>query len=153
MIKGSSVIIVLALCLLVFMAGRCSRKERISERVEIVTEVRIDTVIKERVIPRNVVVDRVVLDTLYSKDTVVTEVYVPISKYVFEDSLYRAEVSGYRVSLDKIELFSRSTTTTVTVAPPKTKRFGLGVQAGYGVGKNGLTPYIGVGVSYNILMF
>lgn len=36
---------------------------------------------------------------------------------------------------------------------PKTKRIGLGAQAGYGVSKNGLTPYIGIGISYNIFNF
>jgi len=36
---------------------------------------------------------------------------------------------------------------------PKVKRIGIGVQAGYGIGKNGLTPYIGAGISYNIFRF
>jgi opacity protein-like surface antigen len=33
------------------------------------------------------------------------------------------------------------------------KKIGLGVQAGYGVGRNGITPYIGIGISYNIIRF
>lgn len=36
---------------------------------------------------------------------------------------------------------------------PKQKRFGLGVNAGYGISKSGLSPYIGLGVNYNILNF
>ena len=36
---------------------------------------------------------------------------------------------------------------------PKVKRIGIGVQAGYGIGKNGLTPYIGAGISWNIIRF
>ena len=36
---------------------------------------------------------------------------------------------------------------------PKQKRFGLGVNAGYGIIKSGLSPYIGLGVNYNILNF
>lgn len=153
MIKASSVILVLILCLFSFFGGRYLGTKRISERVETVTVVRIDTVVREQVVPRKVVVDRIVLDTLYSKDTVFTEVYVPISTYIFEDSLYRAEVSGYKVSMDKIELFNRSSTTTVSMPVARPKRFGLGVQVGYGIGKNGLSPYVGVGLSYNALTF
>ena len=33
----------------------------------------------------------------------------------------------------------------------KKTRWGLGVHAGVGAGKGGLTPYVGVGVSYNII--
>ena len=36
---------------------------------------------------------------------------------------------------------------------PKQKKFGLGVNAGYGISKNGLSPYIGLGVNYNIIEF
>ena len=36
---------------------------------------------------------------------------------------------------------------------PKQKRWGLGINAGYGVSKSGLSPYIGLGVNYNILNF
>lgn len=36
---------------------------------------------------------------------------------------------------------------------PKQKKFGLGVNAGYGLSKNGLSPYIGLGVNYNIIEF
>lgn len=36
---------------------------------------------------------------------------------------------------------------------PKQKRFGLGVNAGYGISKNGLSPYIGLGVNYNLFSF
>lgn len=36
---------------------------------------------------------------------------------------------------------------------PKQKRFGLGVNAGYGISKSGLSTYIGLGVNYNILNF
>lgn len=36
---------------------------------------------------------------------------------------------------------------------PKQKRIGLGVNAGYGISKSGLSPYIGLGVNYNLLNF
>lgn len=36
---------------------------------------------------------------------------------------------------------------------PKQKKWGLGISAGYGANKNGLSPYIGLGVNYNLLSF
>lgn len=39
---------------------------------------------------------------------------------------------------------------TYQVTVPKQKRLGVGVQAGYGLGAGGATPYIGVGMSYNL---
>lgn len=36
---------------------------------------------------------------------------------------------------------------------PKQKRFGVGIQVGYGITDKQLSPYIGVGISYNILRF
>lgn len=36
---------------------------------------------------------------------------------------------------------------------PKQKRFGLGVNVGYGISKSGLSPYIGFGVNYNLINF
>lgn len=36
---------------------------------------------------------------------------------------------------------------------PKQKKFGLGVNAGYGISKSGLSPYIGLGVNYNLINF
>ena len=35
----------------------------------------------------------------------------------------------------------------------KPKYFGIGFNAGYGISKNGLSPYIGVGINYNLLKF
>ena len=39
---------------------------------------------------------------------------------------------------------------TYQVTVPKQKRLGIGIQGGYGLGAGGLTPYIGVGLSYNL---
>jgi hypothetical protein len=36
---------------------------------------------------------------------------------------------------------------------PKQKRWGLGINTGYGVSKSGLSPYIGLGVNYNLINF
>ena len=84
--------------------------------------------------------------------------YIPIKleQKVYEDSTYRAVVSGpaieqYGPRLDSISVYRR----TVTVYQTKTvysepSRWGIGIQAGYGASKDGLTPYIGIGVQYNL---
>ena len=87
--------------------------------------------------------------------------YLPVvieqKVYKDPDSTYRAVVSGpalseeYGPRLDSIQVFSRSTiqyqTKTVYAEP---SRWSIGIQAGYGASKEGLTPYLGVGVQYRI---
>ncbi len=83
---------------------------------------------------------------LYITDTLSDSVLVPIpierKEYVTED--YRAVVSGYRPSLDVMEVFRKTQTVTVT---EKAKRWGIGPQAGFGVPGGW---YVGVGVSYHL---
>ena len=76
------------------------------------------------------------------------DVLVPITQKVYEDSTYRAYVSGYNASLDSIYVFRRTEYITNNI-PVKTKpkRFSIGVQAGYGITPKGFQPYIGIGIS------
>lgn len=92
-----------------------------------------------------------ITDTVRVADSV--EVVVPITQRVYSDSLYRAYVSGYRPSLDSIFVYPRTRYVT-TVVKEKPKRWGIGLQAGYGYSPgNGMSPYLGIGVSYNIYSF
>mgnify|MGYP006907955004 CR=1 FL=1 len=82
-----------------------------------------------------------------------SEVVVPISSKVYETEDYRAVVSGFRPSLDTLLLFRP---TQIVRFREKPKRWGIGIQVGYGVTVGNtpqLAPYIGVGVSYNFLNF
>lgn len=98
-----------------------------------------------------------VRDTLHQTDTV----WLPREVKIYEDERYRAEVSGYQPSLDRIDIFvkdrivTQDKTQIVTVK--RNARWGIGLQAGYGAilndGRIQGTPYIGVGVSWNILTF
>ena len=100
-------------------------------------------------------------DTLWLHDTLYIE--LPREIRVYEDSLYRAEVSGYDPRLDRIDLYTREVVvskteiTTKTEAITRPNRWGLGVQVGYGIGVHAntiyTTPYVGVGISYNLLTF
>lgn len=91
-----------------------------------------------------------ITDTVRVADSV--EVVVPITQRVYGDSLYRAYVSGYRPRLDSIFVYPRTSYITTTVKE-KPKRWGIGVQAGYGVGRGGHGPYVGIGVSYDLYSF
>ena len=82
-------------------------------------------------------------------------VIIPITQKVYEDSLYTAYVSGYQPSLDSISLRIPTHTYNITTRiREKPKRFGIGPQIGVGVSKDGnVTPYIGIGIHFNILNF
>ena len=74
---------------------------------------------------------------------------------IYKDSTYMAVVGGIEPYLKSIEIYPKTiyvnnnTTTTIKVR----SRFGLGVQAGYGLSRNGLQPYVGVGVQYNLIQW
>lgn len=74
---------------------------------------------------------------------------------IYKDSTYMAVVGGIEPYLKSIEVYPKTiyvnnnTTTTIKVR----SRFGLGVQAGYGYSRNGLQPYVGIGVQYNLIQW
>ena len=161
MSSASKICLLLAALLLAYCAGRNTAQQRaISSAIQQVDTLVIhDTITRE--MPVYITNTRVrteyvpVRDTLRLRDTL----FVPITieKRVYKDSLYRAEISGYKPSLDKIEIYQQTRTITKVeqVLVKDKKRWGLGIQAGYGVGIHSgvvyTTPYIGVGVSYNLL--
>ena len=71
----------------------------------------------------------------------------------YSDSTFDAWVSGVDPRLDSIKTYQTNMgiTKAIPVIQVKKSRWGLGIQAGYGASKDGLSPYIGVGVSYNVL--
>ena len=69
----------------------------------------------------------------------------------YSDSTFDAWVSGVDPRLDSIKTYQTNMVITKEIPVIKKTRWGLGVQAGVGAGKGGLTPYVGVGVSYNLL--
>lgn len=87
-----------------------------------------------------------------------TPVYLPREQQYYEeaDGRLRLWVSGYDPRLDRWEMDERQATVTHTVTPRRS-RWSLGVSAGYGValadGSVRPAPYVGVGISYNILQW
>lgn len=91
-------------------------------------------------------------DTLYvplyidttTTDSVLVPVTIPIERKEYRTDDYRAVVSGYRPSLDVMEVYRKTQTVTVT---PKPKRWGIGPQVGVGYPGGW---YVGVGISYDV---
>lgn len=152
-----NVVIALALIAVAFLLGRRSVKPEIVEIHRTDTMWMRDTVRETVLVPKIRYLTRV--DTvllLVPGDTVKVPVLVPISRNVYEGEDYRAVVSGFRVSLDTLDIFRKTQTVTNTVVqrvevPGKPKRWGIGVSAGYALTPQGMKPYIGAGVQYNFL--
>lgn len=80
-------------------------------------------------------------------------VEIPITQKVYETDRYRAVVSGYKPSLDDIYIYQP---TQIVQVKSKPKRWGVGIQVGYGVTLKQtpqFSPYVGLGVSYNLFQF
>lgn len=85
--------------------------------------------------------------TALPKDSAIVK--IPISQSVYKDSTYRAVISGYSVSLDSIEVFQKTVYSVKQIPVRVTKKFNFGIQGGYGITKNGLSPYLGFGITLN----
>ena len=129
--------------------------------------------------PQEIIIERV--DTLLIHDTVVSTVpkyvskrvvdsiYVPVKEVIverdtirvllereqviWEDSLARVYASGIPPQVDSIHHYRDKMIITKETIIKTSSRWGVGIQGGVGAGKGGLTPYIGVGISYNLLTF
>lgn len=158
------------------LSGRVAREVHTSD-VVYDTTVRVDTVRVVEPVAKDSVVTRYVVarlaladsaiscrDTSYScHDTAIVcqelsrhgvaktvardsvAVVVPITQKEYADSTYRAWVSGYMARLDSIEVYSRRETVRRTA-----RRWGVGLTAGYGFGKDGLTPWVGLGLMWRV---
>jgi hypothetical protein len=81
------------------------------------------------------------------------EVIAPIERVVYRTDDYRAVVEGFRPALVELELYPQSTLITreTTLSVPS-RRWSIGLQAGYGITANGPAPYLGIGVQYRIFL-
>lgn len=91
-------------------------------------------------------------DTIYASDSCFH--YREYKEY--SDSNYYAKVSGVDPILDEIRVYPKTIREYVyqdRYIYTKPKKFGLGISAGYGIGKNGLSPVIAISVNYNLFNF
>ena len=155
--KVMTILCVILLILIGILIGQKHRQKMPLEP----TEIKVDTlVIRDTIMQyKPIFVDKIKVDSVLIpvKDTIVIRdsvyIYMDREKITWRDSLCEVYVSGVMTSVDSVRHFQEYKYITIeTQVPVKVKsHWGLGVNAGYGVGKGGLTPYIGVGISYNLL--
>lgn len=147
---------------LLFLVGRWTAPEPpiVSEDVKVVTEVVHDTVTVDMPTVRHIhTTDSILVavrDTICVHDTLY--IHVPREVKVYEDDRYRAEVSGYMPSLDRMDIYQQTQIVEKEVVRNievrQRTRWGIGITAGYGVtiGREPtFSPYVGVGINYNIM--
>lgn len=76
-------------------------------------------------------------------------VVIPIIQKEYKDSTYHAWVSGYEPAIDSIYVYPKHTIITKNI-PSRMKRWGLGIQTGIGMYGDKISPFVGIGISYNI---
>lgn len=111
-----------------------------------------EPIIEERVVLEKVLIP--VVDTLWIHDTLY--VIQEREQVMWQDSLSIVYASGIMPKIDSVQHFisERVVTRELTQVVKKPCKWGIGIHAGYGIqlGEQVRTaPYIGVGVSYNIL--
>lgn len=113
---------------------------------------RIDTIVQ--VLPQAV---KIIRDTVKITDTILIAgqtFFQEVKEY--QDSTYYARISGINAFLEEIRVYPRITTKYITqteYVQEKPKKWGIGVQGGYTIGKDGFYPYLGIGISYNFIQF
>lgn len=146
-------VILFALIASFFMGKNSVRHTTVTEVNRVVydtitrTIIKRDTMWRDRIVYRDMPVVVKDVDTIRITDTVT--VAIPIYSYWFKDDLYDIKAEGYDVKINSVTVYPRTEYKTERVNVKN--RWGLGVQVGYGVSKDGFSPYIGIGVSYNIL--
>lgn len=140
MSKGLMFICLVYVIAAFFLGSMFAEADKV-EVVRTVTKVETDTLVQYYPMPRIVWFNG---DTIHVTDTILM---VEVKEYA--DTNYRVRISGYRPTLDFIEVYNTNTVSTITEREKK-KRWGLGVTAGYGLSKAGLSPGIMVGLTYNI---
>lgn len=158
--RYGKVMTILCVILLVVDIGVVWQNHRQKKPVE-PPEIKVDTLIVRDTIMqyKPIFTDKIKVDSVLIpvKDTIVIRdsvyIYMDREKITWRDSLCEVYASGIMPQVDSVRHFQEYKYITIeTQAPVKVKsHWGLGINAGYGVGEGRLTPYIGVGISYNIL--
>lgn len=135
----------------------CQQPEQIVTEIvktDTLTITRVDTITIVKPQPYKVVVrDTVAVNSFQSLPNW-KELAQEVKEY--QDSTYYAKISGINAYLEEIRVYPRTEykyITTTEKVYEKPRKWGIGIQAGYGAGKNGIQPYVGVGIQYDLLRF
>lgn len=140
------VILLAIACVLSWFRPHEPLPAEIRVETKIKTVVRVDTLLISAPMAPLVVIR--LMDTMRIGNTIVQR-----EQAYYEDSLYRAWVSGYRPRLDSLMVFPKTVYQTVTndiyhtIKVKDTRRWGVGLQVGYGYPTGW---YVGAGVTFNL---
>lgn len=141
-----------------FCLGWCSRSptkvvskcDTIQSAPIVVTKVLVDTQYILSPMPYLAWIDNT--DTIYVSDSC-----WHLREYKeYLDSNYYAKISGVAPRLDELRVYPKTVYETQYIyrdIVSKPKRWGIGLSAGYGVGKHGFTPLLAFTVNYNLWQF
>lgn len=145
----------LLIIILILICFRCcvsskTEKESIPQ-IDTITIIKRDTITIIK--PQHIIKyrNKIVRDTLYSIDSIPVLVDIPIETKVYQDSLYRAIVSGYKASLDSIFIKNRNQIQYINKITYKTKKWNISpsVGVGYGAFNKKIDMYVGFSLNYN----
>lgn len=145
-----AVIIILSVIIGILLGRTCFKSPTIEYHTKTdtlyVEKIIVDSVPKEvaKTIVRTEYVP--IKDTLYIHDSVFVK--IPIEQKVYETEDYKAIVSGYKPSLDYMEV--RAKEIHINSETVRKTKWGLGFSLGYGIAQKP-SPYIGVSLNYNII--
>lgn len=122
-------------------------------KTDTITITKVDTIIISKPVIKTKYIAKVITDTLTTTDSLKVEANIPIETKIYQqDSLYKAVVSGYCVSLDSLEIYPSHTTTIITNNNLKKSRWNIGILSGIGYGllNKKIDYFIGFGISYRL---
>lgn len=141
-------IFVLLICL------KCCYSNREKEEIQITDTITISKTDTIRIIEPQPVIqyrDRIVRDTLYNTDSVLVPVDIPIEVKVYQNTNYKAVISGYKANLDSISIFNKNQIHTINKITYKTKKWNISpsIGVGYGIYHKKIDMYVGFSLNYN----
>lgn len=147
------IIIGALLLILGFVIGILCRPHRIERVVDIQRDT---TFIRDtHIIEKPVLVERTIKDSLLVAVHDTTRIHdtlyiaLPMEKKIYKGEDYLAEISGYKPSLDRIEVYPKNTIITETITQSVTNRNALGI--GFEMNYTSY-PYIPIYLEYSYLL-
>lgn len=149
----ANLLIIISIIIVVTCIRCCSnnRKQESIPQIDTVTIIKRDTITIIKPQPIVEYRDRIIKDTLYSIDSIPVPVNLPIEVKVYQDSSYRAVISGYKPELDSIYIFNKNQIHTINKITYKTKKWNISPSIGFGYGafNRKFDVYVGLSIGYS----
>lgn len=144
------IVLLLGLLVMVWLQPHEKASSEVICDTIIVTDTVRDTVLKPVL---TYIVDTLIVNVpLYTvkveEDSVA--IALPVERKEYKTDDYYAIISGFHSKLDFIETYNKKQTITIM---PKLKRWGVGLQFGYGIYPGSSGFYGGIGLSYNLFQW